>query len=272
MKLQVSAGVLVRAPDGGEAGRLRRHDVDSVAVIRRHAGDAGADELHDLVLHIAVLEDRADDRERDVLRADKRRRTALEIYGNDLGVVDIVGILQELLDELSPALADRHGAERTIARVRIGAEDHFAAAGVHLAHVLVDDGDVRRDIDPAVSPRGGETEHVVVLVDRAADGAERVVAVGEHIGHGKALHAGGLRRLDDADEGDIMGSHGVELQAQTLHVAGGVVRLEDGPGDRTFAGSFAVILRRSVCRNKLGSVYQKDALIGESNHMTCLLS
>ena len=82
--------------------------------------------------------------------------------------------------------------------MRVGAEDHLAAARLHLAHVLVDDGDVRGHEDSAVLLRGGKPEDVVVLVDGAADGAQGVVAVGEHVGDGELGHARRLGRLYDA--------------------------------------------------------------------------
>jgi hypothetical protein len=72
---------------------------------------------------------------------------------------------------------------------------------------------------------------VVVLVDGAAHGAEAVVAVGEHVGHGEARHAAGPGRLDDAHIGDVVGDEAVEFDAQLVLRAAGVVGAEDGIGD-----------------------------------------
>ena len=105
---------------------------------------------------------------------------------------------------------------------------------MHLAHVLVDNRHVRRHIDAAVLLRRRETEHVVVLVDGAAHRRQAVVAVGQHIGKWKSLHAGGLGRLDDAHKGDVMGCHRIKTQAQMLHVFRAVMGLQNGPGDGTF--------------------------------------
>ena len=58
---QETLGVFVGAPDGGQAGGPGGHDVDAVAIVGTHAGDTGADKLHNAVLHIAALEHRADD-------------------------------------------------------------------------------------------------------------------------------------------------------------------------------------------------------------------
>ena len=42
---EVLLRLLVRLPDGGKAGRLRRHDVDAVSEIHGKIGDAGTDEF-----------------------------------------------------------------------------------------------------------------------------------------------------------------------------------------------------------------------------------
>ena len=65
---------------------------------------------------------------------------------------------------------------------------------IMLAGVLVDDGLVGGDVDAAVLLGGGQAEDVVVLVDGAAHGAEAVVTVGQHIGHGELLQAAGPGR------------------------------------------------------------------------------
>ena len=77
---------------------------------------------------------------------------------------------------------------------------------------------------------------MVVLVDGAADGAQAVVAVGQHIRHREFLHAGGARRLNDADIGDVVAGQAVKAHAQVLHVAALVVRLENAVGDRALLG------------------------------------
>ena len=77
---------------------------------------------------------------------------------------------------------------------------------------------------------------MVVLVDGAADGAEGVVAVGEHIGQLEFRHAGGSRRLDDAYIGDVVAGHGVELQAELIHVVRLVMGLDDAVGHGALFG------------------------------------
>ena len=263
-------GVLVGGPDGGKAGGLGGHDVDAVAIVGRHARDAGAHELHDLILDVALGEDRANDGERHVVRADAGARGALEVDGDDAGIGDVVGVLQQLLRQLAAALAHRHGAQGAVAGVGVGADDHLSAAGEVLAHEGVDDGDVGRDEDSAVLLCRGEAEDVVVLVDGAADGAQRVVAVGEHVGDRELLHARGARRLDYADEGDVVARHSVEANLEHVRVTRGVVRLEDGVGDRAAAGILGRIgdagLGRPAFGDDLVTVAQEDALVVQLDH------
>src|SRR5699024_1811613 len=100
----------VRRPDGAEAGGLRRHDVYAYAVVHGEVFYAGAGELEDLVLHEAVFVHGAAEREGHIVRADAARGSAGEVDEHDLGVGHVVGVLEELLDDLGPALAYAHGA------------------------------------------------------------------------------------------------------------------------------------------------------------------
>ena len=61
MNHEVALGLLVGHPDGRPAGGLGGHDVDGVAELDGQICHAGADELHDLVLDVAVLVDSAAD-------------------------------------------------------------------------------------------------------------------------------------------------------------------------------------------------------------------
>ena len=235
---QEGVRVLVGGPDGGETGGLGGHDVHAIAVVGVHAGNAGTHELHDLVLDVALGKDGLDDGQGHVMRAHAGARGALEVDGDDAGVGDIVGVLKQLLGQLAAALAHRHGAQGAVAGVGVGAQDHLAAPGEVLAHEGVDDGDVGRHEDAAVLLGRGEAEDVVVLVDGASDGAQGVVAVGEHVGQRELRHAGRARRLDDAHEGDVVARHGVKADLERLGISGGVVRLQDGPGDGAPTGLF----------------------------------
>ncbi len=218
MLSQILPGVLIRLPDRRQAGCLCRHDIDTVSVIGCHGSNSGSHKLHDLIFDIAVFKDCADQGQCDVLRADIRGGLSFQIDRNNTGISYIISIAEELLAQLAAALTDSHGAERTVAGVGIGAQDHPAASGHCFTHILMNDRDMRRNIDSAVLFRGTEAKHVVILVDRAAYRAQRVMAVGQHIGKGEFLHARSARCLDDTDKSDIVGCHGVKADPQFVHV------------------------------------------------------
>ena len=214
----------VGAPDGAPAGGLRRHHVHAVPEFDRQAGNSGADKLHHTVLDEAVFENRADYRERDVLRPDAGARRSFQINRGGLGARQVVGAAEQLLDELRPALADAHRAERAVARVAVGAEYHAAAARHRLAHIGVYDREMRWDEVAAEPLRRGEAEGVVVLVYRAADGAERIMAVRQHVGHRKFFQPTRYSRLDYADVGDVVRGERVEAYFVLVRRSGGIVR------------------------------------------------
>ena len=216
--------LIVRLPDGAQTCRLGRHDVDADAEVHGQRGDAGSRELEHAVFDEAVFINRTAQRYRHVLRSDAAPRRAREIDEHRFGPCDVIGAAQQLLDELGPALADAHRAQRAIARVAVRAEDHPSAAGELLARILMYDGEVGRDEDAAVFPRGGEAEGVVVGVYRPADGAQRVVAVRHDIGKRKLPQPAAARCLDYADIGDVVGNEAVKAQAPFVPARARVVR------------------------------------------------
>ena len=257
--LEVLFRNIVSLPDGGPAGRLGGHDINAVAVIGAKIGNAGADKLHDPVLHIAVGVGGGHQRQRDIMGANTGVGLAGQIDGDNAGVGHIVGAADQLLGQLAAALADGHRAQRTIAGVGVGAEDHPPAARHHFPVIAVDDRHIRRDIDAAVLVRGRQGKLVVVLVDGAADSAEAVVAVRHDIGQRKFLHAGGAGRLDDADIGNVVAGHRVEFHAQILHGIACVMGLQDAVGDGALFG-FGL---GHTCRGRgLGdAVYKINAMV-----------
>ncbi len=231
VRAQVFVRLFVGFPNRRKAGRFGRHDVDPDAVIHRERRNAGADKFENFIFEKAALEGRADEGKRDVLRPDALSEFAFEIDGDDLGTGDVVSLPQKLFDDLAAALADRERAERAVARVGIGTEDHFSAARRAFAHILVNDGKMRGNIISAVFFRGGKPEEVVVLIDRSAHGAERIMAVGERIRNGEFFKSACLRRLDNTDVSNIVRSQFVELQFQRS-VLFGSVGTQDRTGDR----------------------------------------
>ena len=136
------------------------------------------------------------------------------------------------------------------------------------------------DVNAAVFFRRGEAEHVVILVDGAAHGAQAVVTVGEGVWNGELLHPGGPSLLNNAYIRDVVGHHGVKADLQMLRIAGGIVRLENRPGH----GLLAPLLwreggggiGRAVCEKHAG-IMQFDhggtsCTRGTSAFLTCTIS
>ena len=266
--------LFIGAPDGGKTCGLGGHDVHAVPVVGAHGSHARSHELHDLVLHIAVLVDRAADRDGDILRSDPGSGLSGEVDRHDLRVSVVPGVAQDLLVQLAAALADSHGAQGAVAGVGVRAEDHLPAARGHLPHVLVDDGHVRGNEDPAVLLRGSESEHVVILIDGAAHRVQGIVAAGQGVGDREGGHARSSRRLDDADVGNVVGGQLVELDLQMIHVIALVVGLQDSVGDGALLRFFLISglsgkLLDLCCflfRNDLASVYEVDAAVIKIDH------
>ena len=75
---------------------------------------------------------------------------------------------------------------------------------------------------------------MIVLVDRAADSAETVVAAGKYIGKREFVQTGGPGCLDDAHIGQIVAGDGIKLDLQILRISADVVRLQDPVRDGAF--------------------------------------
>ena len=120
-------GNVVGRPDRGKAGGLGGHDVNAVTEIHGEVRHAGANEFQNAVLYKAAGECRADKRKRDVMRANTATGRTGQIYQHHLGIGNVVGVLQQLLDQLGAAFANRHGAKRAVTGVRVRAQDHATA-------------------------------------------------------------------------------------------------------------------------------------------------
>ena len=257
----------VRLPDGGQAGRLGGHDVDADAVVHAETADAIPHELQHLVFHKAVFIHRAAQGDGHIVGAHAVAGPAGDVHQDHLGRCQVVGVPQQLLDDLTAALAYAQGAQRAVAGVTVGAQHHFTAAGQHFPGILVDDRLVGGHIVAAVFYRGGQTEGVVVGVDGAAHGAQAVVAVGEHIGHRELRQTAGLGGLDHAHIGDIVGDETVERQVQQAVAAAGVVGAEDAAGHGLLPGC-----RHGGCGLTDGTAGPEDGKIVQLDHRIAPLS
>ena len=82
---------------------------------------------------------------------------------------------------------------------------------------------MRRDVYSAVLLRRGETEKVVVLVYRSADGAEAVVAVCKDIGYREALKPACPCRLDYPDVGYVVRCQSIKADPEPAVVSRRIV-------------------------------------------------
>ena len=257
----------VRLPDGGQAGRLGGHDVDADAVVHAETADAIPHELQHLVFHKAVFIHRAAQGDGHIVGAHAVAGPAGDVYQDHLGRCQVVGVTQQLLDDLTAALAYAQGAQRAVAGVTVGTKNHFAAAGQHFPGILVDDRLVGGHIVAAVFYRRRQAEGMVVGVDGAAHGAQAVVTVGEHIGHRELRQTAGLGGLDHAHIGNIMGDETVERQVQQAVAAAGVVGAEDAAGHGLLPGC-----RHGGCGLTDGAAGPEDGKIVQLDHRIAPLS
>jgi len=266
VELIVLADLLVRHPDRAQTGGLGSHHVDAVAEIDRKVGDAGAGKLQHLVLDKATLEDCLDQRDGDVVGTDTVARRALKPNEDHLRGVDVPGVAEELLDKLTTTLADTHVAQRAIAGVGIGTENHIAALHHLLAGKLVNDGLVGGYVDTAVFLCCRKTKDVVVLIDGTTDGAQRVVAVGHGVRQGELRQAAGASRLNDTYIRNVVRHHRIKADVHLLALATiDVMGTQNAVGD----GVLTSLVGRGHTRcilNHLLAVEQIHSMFDQFNH------
>ena len=176
---------VIGLPDRGKAGSLGGHDIHADTEIRAQVLHARSYKFHYLVIYVSVTEHSADDGQRHILRADALDGSAGQIDGDNARHINVISLGQQLFYQLRSALSHCHGTQSTVSGVGIRAKDHLSASGKHFSGILVDHRLMRGYIDAAVFLGAAKTKHVVILIDRAAHGAKRIVAVGQHIGNGE---------------------------------------------------------------------------------------
>ena len=210
MHLEVLLHLFVGNPDGGQASGLGGHDIDTVTEVDGQAGNAGAGELQYLVLHKTALEHGLHEGDGHVVRANTTLGLTLQPYQHYLGGIDVPGVFEELLHQLTTTFADTHVTQGAVTRVGVRAQDHVAAGSEGLTGILVNNGLVGRHIDTAIFLGSAEAKHVVVLIDSTAHCAKRIVTVSHSIRQRELLQSAGAGRLDNTHIRDVMRHHGVE--------------------------------------------------------------
>ena len=88
------------------------------------------------------------------------------------------------------------------------------------------------------------------------------LAVGQGIGNGEGLHAGGPGLLDDAHVRDVVGDQGVKPDLELFRIPGDAVSLENVPGH----GISAALLTGERGVGTGDAVDKEYAAVVESNH------
>ena len=224
--LKELADGLVSLPDGGQTGGLCGHNVNANTEICAQLVHAGAHELHDFVVHIAICKCSANDRQSHILGAYALDGLSVQVNANNAGHLNVVGLAKKLFYKLWSALAHGHSSQSAISGVAVRSKDHSAAAGQHLPGKLMDDCLVRRYIHTAVLLCACETEHMVILVDGSAHCTKGVVAVGQYIGNREFLQARCSGCLDNSHECDVVGGQFIEFDLKAFHISGGIMVLQ----------------------------------------------
>ena len=125
---------------------------------------------------------------------------------------------------------------------------------------------MRRNIDSTVFLRAGQAEHMIVFVNRPAYRAQTVVTIRQDIGDRKFLQSRRPCRLNDSNEGYVMGGELIEPDLKLLHIAGGIMSGQNPVCHRILCGLLLRYgnslsgRRRSVIFNNLMSIPYKDAV------------
>ena len=248
--IQVGLCLAIGGPNGGQAGGLGRHDIDADALVHGQSTYTGTGEFQDHVFNGA--KQIFTHQKGHIVRADTFSKAAGHIDQHDLWFGDVVGISQQLFDQFGSALAHGDRAQSAVAGVAVRTKDHFAAAGHSLSGILVDDCLTGRYVNSAVFFGSRQAEYMVVLVDRPANRAQTVMAVGQHVGKRKRFHAASPSRLNDAHVGDIVRKHPVKMDMERIPVVltTVIVTVQDPVGHCLFAAlSLFFRFRGTVFRN-----------------------
>ena len=139
MNLKEFLHLSVGTPDGSETGCLRCHYIDSVAKIHTQATDTRPDKFQYFVFHEATGKYCGHQCQRNVLWTDTVARCSFYPNRNNGRCSNLIRAAEQLLDQLSPALANAQCSQGTVASVRVGAENHSSAAAKNFSCIGVND-------------------------------------------------------------------------------------------------------------------------------------
>ena len=261
-------GDFVGCPDRGQAGSLGGHNVNTDSEVGGQVLDAGAYELEDLVLNVALGECCSNQSDSNVLRTYALAGLAIEVNHNNFGSSNVIGVLEQLLYQLAAAFTNAHAAVGAVTGVGVRTQNHLAAASQTLTSVLMDNSLVSGNVDTAVLACCGQTESVVVLIDCAANCAKAVVAVGHCVGDGELLQTGSLSGLDDTNKSDIVRNQSVELDSHLLGICALVVSAKNRISDGLFSCSVSCFHALSFVGPNDLVVYQIGTFFDDFYHVS----
>ena len=161
--------------------------------------------------------------------------------------------------------------------MRIGSQDHSAAACKHFSCKLMDDCLMRWYINTAVFFCAGQAKHVVIFIDRSAYRTKRVMAVCQDIWDRELFQSWSSRCLDNADKCNVMACQLIELDLQLIHISRCIMILQNTICDRLLCSfllcdcfsCFGCYRRLCLCiiRYDFCSVYQIGAAIMQFDHV-----
>ena len=105
---------------------------------------------------------------------------------------------------------------------------------------------MRRNINSAVFLGASKPEHVVVLVNRSANRAERVVAVRQNIRNRKLFKPRSARRLNNSNISNIVRSNFVKFDFQFRSIARSIVPLQDRIRNSVFSTVSRIFARHGL--------------------------
>ena len=208
--------LVIGTPNGGQTGCLCCHNVDTDTEISTQVGDTRAYEFHHLVVHITVGKYFTDNSQCHVLRTHTLHRFTCQINTYNARHIDIIGSAQKLFCQLAAAFADGHCTKGTVTCMAVRSQDHAAACCQHFTGKLMDNSLMRRYINAAVFLGTGKAKHMIIFIDRTANGTKAVVAVCQYIRDRELLKSACSCCLNDTDKSDVMGCHLVKLYLQLL--------------------------------------------------------
>ena len=206
----------VRFPDRRKAAGFRRHHVNADPEVHTQRSNSRPGEFQYPVFDKSLGESFLYQRQRHIVRADAVRYIASHPDQHHFRLRHIISVLQQLLDEFSPALSDAERSVTSIPRMRIAPEDHASACSQFFPCELMNHSLICRHIDSAVFFCCRQAEHMVILIYCSSDSTEAVMAVGQCIWNRKGFQPRCSCRLNNPDRSNIMGNERIKPDFQCL--------------------------------------------------------